>query len=126
MPMFTLIVKDSFAAAHRLENYKGKCEELHGHNYAVEVLVAGEKLDKDGMLIDFKVLKADLKNVLDTLDHKYINDIPFFRERASSSEYVAMYIWDELKNVIAGRGLGLKQVRVWESENSCVIYEAQN
>ena len=86
--MFTLCVKDSFAAAHRLVGYKGKCEELHGHNFTVEVCVAGQELQDDGMLIDFTVLKGHLHEILDVLDHKYINDIPFFSGHASSAEYI--------------------------------------
>lgn len=120
--MFTLIVKDSFSAAHRLEHYKGKCEALHGHNYAVEAFFSGERLNKDGMLVDFTVLKTYLKGVLDTLDHKYINEVPFFREKTSSSEHVAVYIYGELKSRLKEEGVSLKEVRVWESESSCVVY----
>ncbi len=60
--MFTLCVKDSFAAAHRLVGYKGKCEELHGHNFAVEIYLSGESLGNDGMLVDFKTIKATEKS----------------------------------------------------------------
>ncbi|MCX5803269.1 MAG: 6-carboxytetrahydropterin synthase QueD [Proteobacteria bacterium] len=120
--MFTLCVKDSFSAAHRLENYGGKCEELHGHNFLVEVFFEGERLDECGMLVDFKVLKGYLKNVLDKLDHKYINEIPFFHERASSSEFIAMYIFHELKMLIKEGMISLKEVRVWESENVYAAY----
>jgi 6-pyruvoyltetrahydropterin/6-carboxytetrahydropterin synthase len=86
MGMFTLCVKDSFAAAHRLIGYEGKCEDLHGHNFVVEAFFSGEKLGDDGLLVDFKILKDYLKDVLDNLDHKYLNEIPFFVERASSAE----------------------------------------
>jgi len=120
--MFTLSVKDVFSAAHRLENYHGKCEELHGHNFSVEAVFSGDTLDSDGMLVDFKILKQYLKNVLDKLDHKYINEISFFSERASSSEYLAMYIYMELKNCFTERSVFLKEVRVWESANSCAAY----
>jgi 6-pyruvoyltetrahydropterin/6-carboxytetrahydropterin synthase len=120
--MFTLCVKDSFSAAHRLENYGGKCEELHGHNFLVEVFFEGERLDECGMLVDFKVLKGYLKNVLDKLDHKYINEIPFFHERTSSSEFIAMYIFHELKMLIKEGMISLKEVRVWESENAYAAY----
>jgi len=121
--MFTLSIKDTFSAAHRLEDYNGKCEELHGHNFSVEASFAGETPGKDGMLIDFKVLKAYLKNVLDTLDHKYINEILFFQEHASSSEYISLYIFNELKKLVKEEGVSLKAVRVWESENAFVTYE---
>ena len=101
-----------FAAAHRLIGYKGQCEALHGHNFLVETLVSGEKLGDDGLLIDFKILKDHLKNVLDDLDHKYLNEIPFFTEKASSAEYIAMYIFEHIEKLIEQTGVSLKEVRV--------------
>ncbi len=121
--MFTLCVKDSFAAAHRLVGYKGKCEELHGHNFAVEVHLSGERLGDDGMLVDFKTIKANLQVVLDVLDHKYINDVPFFAERASSAENIAMYIFTEMERLMGGERVNVGKVTVWESEKACASYE---
>ncbi len=120
--MFTLCVKEAFSAAHRLENYHGRCEELHGHNFMVEAFFKGQSLDQGGMVIDFALLKNRLHSVLDTLDHKYINDIPFFRERASSSEYLAMYIFHELKQSFKEGAAAPAEVRVWESETAWVAY----
>ncbi|MHB8109908.1 MAG: 6-carboxytetrahydropterin synthase QueD [Syntrophorhabdaceae bacterium] len=120
--MFTLSVKDSFAAAHRLIGYKGKCEELHGHNFTVEVLISGEELGDDGMLMDFHVIKVYLQEILETLDHKYINDIPFFSERASSAEYIAMYVYQEIEKRLATLRVSMKEVRVWESERAYASY----
>jgi 6-pyruvoyltetrahydropterin/6-carboxytetrahydropterin synthase len=120
--MFRLTVKDSFSAAHRLENYHGKCEELHGHNFSVEATFQGNVLNSEGMLVDFKILKGYLSRVLDALDHKYVNEIPFFRERASSSEYMAMYIFDELRGFLPDEKVSLEEVKVWESEKACVTY----
>ena len=79
--MFEVRVEDDFAAAHFLKDYHGKCENLHGHNYKVFVHVEGNSLDEGGMLIDFSVLKRELKNVLSCLDHTNLNDIQFFAER---------------------------------------------
>ncbi|OPX99491.1 MAG: 6-carboxy-5,6,7,8-tetrahydropterin synthase [Syntrophorhabdus sp. PtaB.Bin047] len=121
--MFTLCVKDSFAAAHRLVGYKGKCEELHGHNFAVEVYLSGDSLGDDGMLVDFKTIKANLQKVLDVLDHKYINDIPFFAGRASSAEYIAMYIFTEMERLMGAERVSVGRVTVWESEKACASYE---
>jgi 6-pyruvoyltetrahydropterin/6-carboxytetrahydropterin synthase len=120
--MFTLCVKDSFSAAHRLEDYHGKCEELHGHNFAVEAIFEGEKLNKGGMAVDFKILKDHLKGVLENLDHTYINDIPFFTKRASSSEYIAMYIYGDLKKRAKSGPVRLVEVKVWESEKAWASY----
>lgn len=121
--MFTLGIKDSFAAAHKIVGYKGKCEELHGHNFLVEVFISGEKLGDDGLLVDFKILKDYLKDVLDGLDHKYINEIGFFAERASSAEYIAMYIYGEMEKRIKEKEVLLKEVRVWESDKAWAAYE---
>jgi 6-pyruvoyltetrahydropterin/6-carboxytetrahydropterin synthase len=121
--MFTLCVKDSFAAAHRLVGYQGKCEDLHGHNFAVEAFFSGEKLGDDGLLVDFKILKNYLKNVLDSLDHKYLNEIPFFIEKASSAEYIAMYIFGEVEKQMKGKEAILKEIRVWESDKAYAAYE---
>lgn len=120
--MFTLYVKDSFAAAHRLAGYQGKCEELHGHNFVVEAFFSGEKLGDDGLLVDFKILKDYLKTVLDNLDHKYLNEIPFFAKRASSAEYISLYIFEEVEKQIKVKGASLKEIRVWESEKAYAAY----
>lgn len=124
--MFSLCVKDSFSAAHKLEDYHGKCEELHGHNFTVEALFTGDKMGKGGMVIDFKILKTYLKKVIEVLDHKYINDLTFFSDRAASSEYIAMYIFVELKKVISEAAISVSEVRVWESELAWASYREQN
>jgi 6-pyruvoyltetrahydropterin/6-carboxytetrahydropterin synthase len=120
--MFTLCVKDSFAAAHRLIGYEGKCEDLHGHNFVVEAFFSGGKLGDDGLLVDFKILKDYLKDVLDNLDHKYLNEITFFIERASSAEYIALYIFGEVEKQMKGGAAFLKEIRVWESDKAYAAY----
>jgi 6-pyruvoyltetrahydropterin/6-carboxytetrahydropterin synthase len=120
--VFTLFVRDSFAAAHKLDLYHGKCEELHGHNFRVEALFQGEGVGPEGMLLDFAVLKGYLREIIADLDHKYINDIPFFRERASSSEYLALYVYDRLKELVADESVSVHEVRVWESDNAYAAY----
>jgi 6-pyruvoyltetrahydropterin/6-carboxytetrahydropterin synthase len=120
--MFTLFVRETFAAAHRLELYHGKCEALHGHNFRVEALIEGEKIGKEGMLLDFAVFKAHLRRIVADLDHTYINEIPFFSERASSSEYMALYIYDRLKELLLFENVAVKEVRVWESDNAYAAY----
>lgn len=93
--MFEVRVEDDFAAAHFLKDYHGKCENLHGHNYKVFVHVEGNSLDEGGMLIDFSVLKRELKSVLSCLDHTNLNDIQFF-EQNPSAERIARYIYLKL------------------------------
>ena len=121
--MFTLCVKDSFAAAHRLVGYRGKCEDLHGHNFVVEAFFSGEKLGDDGLLVDFKILKDYLRNVLDSLDHKYLNEIPFFIGKASSAEYIAIYIFGEVEKQMKEKEAIIKEIRVWESDRAYAAYE---
>ena len=120
--MFTLFVRETFAAAHRIELYHGKCEELHGHNFKVEAAFEGEDVGKEGMLLDFAVLKAMLRAVIADLDHKYINDIPFFKERASSAEYLAFYVYGRLTELVGKEHVAVKEVRVWESDNAYAAY----
>jgi 6-pyruvoyltetrahydropterin/6-carboxytetrahydropterin synthase len=76
--MYRLTIHTHFAAAHNLINYQGDCENLHGHNWKVELTVAARQLDKAGLGIDFKILKLETKRMLDRLDHKYLNELPFF------------------------------------------------
>lgn len=108
-----------FSSAHNLRNYNGNCENLHGHNWKVEVFLESEKLDEIGMLVDFKILKSELKKILNCLDHKYINEIEYFKTVNPTSENMARYIYKELKKVF---GNITSKVVVWESENSAAEY----
>jgi len=138
--MFEIRVIDEFSSAHNLREYRGRCEELHGHNWKVEVVICGSKLDKTGMLLDFKNLKSQLNGVLDTLDHKYLNDIDCFKkinpvrnndslkEESGisngvnpTSENIAKFIYDKLKPGLEG----LKTVTVWESSDSSATYYSE-
>ena len=110
-----------FSAAHRLRGYKGKCENLHGHNWKVEVSLCSGSLDRTGMLIDFKKAKAILKRVLGVLDHTLINEIPHFKEHNPTSETVAEYIFNNYKKKIKPT-LVLESVSVWETPGSCATY----
>ncbi len=120
--MYTLIIKTTFSAAHRLEAYHGKCEQLHGHNYTVEAVVEGEELNGEGMVIDFAVLKDILRRIIAGLDHTCLNEIDYFRERSTSSEHIARFIFDEFARHLPAVPVRAREVRVWESENSCAIY----
>jgi 6-pyruvoyltetrahydropterin/6-carboxytetrahydropterin synthase len=120
--MYTVKIEDHFSGAHRLRNYHGKCEDLHGHNWKVEVLVISDSLDEGGMVLDFKILKASTRQVLETLDHKYLNELPDFLEMNPSSENISRYIFDRLKPLLESQKTTLKQVTVWESENACASY----
>lgn len=117
--MFELSVESHFSSAHRLLNYQGKCENLHGHNWRVEITVAGEHLDKSGMLVDFKILKSKLNEVLEHLDHKDLNSLEDLKDISPSSENIAKYIFEQLQETLPQ----LKQVAVWETERARAIYK---
>ncbi len=116
--MYNLKVEAHFSAAHNLRNYKGKCEELHGHNWKVEADVLCNKLDKSGMVLDFKYLKNELNKILEALDHKYLNGIAYFKKANPTSENIASYIYKRLKPQVRA----LKSITVWESEDACATY----
>ena len=111
-----------FSAAHFLRNYKGKCENLHGHNWKVEATVSSSKLNELGMVIDFSELKKLIKEVLKELDHTCLNDLEYFRKNNPSSEEISRYIFNKLKPEISERNCSLEKVKVWETESSCAIY----
>jgi len=124
--MYEVTIKKSFSAAHILKEIGGKCEELHGHNFTVEVTVAGPSLNSEDLLIDFRVLKGWTNEILGGLDHKYLNEIDCFRERNPSSEQVARYIYDRLAEKVRSLSLSLTRVTVWESENARASYNGSN
>ncbi|MDD2679920.1 MAG: 6-carboxytetrahydropterin synthase QueD [Candidatus Omnitrophica bacterium] len=119
--MYKIKIEGDFSAAHNLRGYRGKCEELHGHNWKVEVEVASPKVDKIGMVMDFKCLKEKLYSILEKLDHKYLNSIAYFKKINPTSENIAKYIYDNLKNKIRG----LQAVTVWESDKASATYYAR-
>jgi 6-pyruvoyltetrahydropterin/6-carboxytetrahydropterin synthase len=120
--MYRLMIKTSFAAAHNLINYQGDCENLHGHNWRVEVTVAAKELDKSGLGIDFKVLKKQTNQLLDELDHKYLNDLEPFKIESPSSENISRYLFERLSSMLNNDNVTVEQINVWESENACASY----
>ncbi|ABA88887.1 6-carboxy-5,6,7,8-tetrahydropterin synthase [Syntrophotalea carbinolica DSM 2380] len=119
--MYRLMICTHFAAAHNLMNYQGDCENLHGHNWKVEVTVATRELDKAGLGVDFKILKKETNRILDLLDHKYLNDLPFFKGISPSSENIARFVFEELSKVFQ-ESVVVENVRIWESDNACASY----
>lgn len=122
--MYRIGVWDHFSSAHFLRNYQGKCEHIHGHNWKVEVVLEGDKLDNSGMLLDFGILKKYLKEIMDILDHKCLNDdVSFFKDISPSSENIARFIYEELSKKIEKMEVKVFEVKVFESENSYAIYK---
>jgi 6-pyruvoyltetrahydropterin/6-carboxytetrahydropterin synthase len=120
--MYEVKIVTQFAAAHRLENFNGKCESLHGHNWKVEVFLAGKDLDGAGLLLDFGVVKARTKQVLEEIDHKYLNELAAFQDRNPSSENLACYLYERLGAILNRDGVKVRRVNVWESDTSCASY----
>ena len=107
-----LIVKEKFSSAHYLENYKGKCEKMHGHTFVVEVIFSVDKLDKSGIAIDFTILKSYLKSILP--DHKVLNEVYDF---SPSAENLSEHFFN-----IISKDYAVSEVIVWESENAASSY----
>ncbi|MBR1776044.1 6-carboxytetrahydropterin synthase QueD [bacterium] len=116
--MFELKVQMYFSAAHHLLNYDGACENQHGHNWLVEAYVCGTKLNKSNILVDYKIIKKHLKEVLDYLDHSDINELPEFKGISPSSEILSKYIYEEMKKRIPETC----KISVWETSTSCASY----
>jgi 6-pyruvoyltetrahydropterin/6-carboxytetrahydropterin synthase len=123
--MYRLTIQTSFAAAHNLLQYQGDCENLHGHNWKVDVTVAARELDKSGLGIDFKILKAETRRLLETLDHKYLNDLPMFKGLSPSSENIARYLFEELGKTLNTENVTVTLVNVWESDFACASYSLE-
>ncbi|MBW2038331.1 MAG: 6-carboxytetrahydropterin synthase QueD [Deltaproteobacteria bacterium] len=120
--MYELVVRSQFSAAHNLRNYKGKCEALHGHNWQVEVFVRADSLGKGGMVLDFNILREETERILQTLDHKYLNDLPSFQKEEPSSENIARYIYEALEQSLRTYRLSPYKVTAWESEGAGASY----
>jgi 6-pyruvoyltetrahydropterin/6-carboxytetrahydropterin synthase len=114
--MYQLKITSNFASAHNLMHYQGDCENLHGHNWKVDVSVTAKDLDKSGLGIDFKKLKAETKTLLKTLDHKYLNELEPFKGVSPSSENIARYIYQELSRTLNNNNIKVESITVWESD----------
>ena len=120
--MYELKVVNHFAAAHQLEMVAKKCENLHGHNWKVEVYIEGEKLNDAGVVIDFGEIKKYLSDIVKTLDHTFLNELECFQNNNSSSENIARYIAESMQEKISAPGVRVSRVRTWESEDACATY----
>jgi 6-pyruvoyltetrahydropterin/6-carboxytetrahydropterin synthase len=116
--MYELVVNSQFSAAHNLRNYEGKCEALHGHNWRVEVFVRADALGEGGMVLDFRILREETEQVLEALDHQYLNDLPYFQKEEPSSENIARYIYEALTERLRPHGITPHKVTAWESERA--------
>ena len=120
--MYELKIVTHFSAAHQLTMVGEKCENMHGHNWKIEVFVTGEKLDEAGVLMDFGIIKKHVAEVMWLLDHKYLNELEFFKNDQPSSENIAGVVTRELQKRIDNTAVRVSRVAAWESENACATY----
>ncbi len=118
--MFELTLKGDIASAHFLRGYPGKCKDMHGHTWKIEVFLRGESLNELGMLEDFALLKKQFKGFLEVIDHKCLNDLTYFKSVNPTAENIAKFIYDHYGPEV--KPLTLYKVQVWESEMASAIY----
>ena len=124
--MYELRVITRFAAAHRLAMVGSKCENLHGHNWKIEVFLTGNRLNDAGVLMDFGDIKALLRDIIGRLDHQFLNELPIFAGRQPSSERIAAFVAEELQKAIGVSAVRVSRVSAWESEDACATYIPQD
>ncbi|MFC1807559.1 6-carboxytetrahydropterin synthase QueD [Candidatus Omnitrophota bacterium] len=119
---YNVRVESYFSAAHNLRGYQGKCENVHGHNWKVEVKISSDILDKTGMVIDFTDVKAMLAKITSKLDHKQLNKLSYFKKKNPTSENIAEFIYGEFKKNLKQKRHKLESVSVWETPTSCATF----
>ncbi|OFW35884.1 MAG: 6-carboxytetrahydropterin synthase QueD [Acidobacteria bacterium RIFCSPLOWO2_12_FULL_60_22] len=129
--MFQVSVEETFAAGHALRGYRGKCENVHGHNYKIHVILEGPSLNSIGLLYDFKDLKEAIQRAIRKLDHRFLNEIPPFDVVNPSAENLAKYLYEEVSRLLEEAGSGnagapcnVRRVTVWETETTKATYFA--
>ena len=120
--MFRLIVKKEFSSAHILHGHPGNCKRMHGHNWLVEAEVQGDNTNEIGMVIDFKDIKNNLREIISNLDHQFLNDLEPFINENPTAENISKYIYKELSNNINTDTIKVSKIKLWETSNSAVTY----
>ena len=124
--MFEVMIERNFSSAHQLRGYRGKCENLHGHNYKIEIYARGRELDKTGLLVDFVELKAAADEVVNYLDHRNINELPPFDEELNpSAENLARYILERVSSRVGDERVQVFKVRCFETPTSVATYQIE-
>ena len=122
--MFEVMIERNFSSAHQLRGYRGKCENLHGHNYRVEIYARGRELNSTGLLVDFVELKAAADEVVNYLDHRNINELsPFDEELNPSAENLARYILERVARRVSDERVEVFKVRCFETPTSVATYQ---
>ena len=120
--MYELKIITQFGAAHQIKDIGGKCEDLHGHNWKIEVFVTGPETGENGLLMDFKEIKTATKEVIDRLDHKFLNELEYFKDTSPSSENIARFVYDSISPVLNRGDIKVSKVSAWESDSACATY----
>ncbi|HEU17885.1 MAG TPA: 6-carboxytetrahydropterin synthase [Deltaproteobacteria bacterium] len=123
--MYEATIRKSFSAAHTLA-IGGKCEELHGHNFMVDITAGSENVNDEGVVIDFRILKAWADEIFEEIDHKYLNDLPAFQGMNPSAEIIARFMYTRFSERASAVGITIRKVTVWESDNAYATYRGQN
>lgn len=122
--MFEVMIERNFSSAHQLRGYNGKCENLHGHNYKVEIFARGQELDNIGLLIDFGDLKRAADEIVNYLDHRNINELPPFDEELNpSAENLARYFLERIDEQVGDERVRVYKVRIYETPTSVATYQ---
>lgn len=116
--MYEIAIDDTFDAAHCLRGYEGKCQQLHGHTYRVQAAFRIRELDESGIAVDFRAAKSLLRDILDYMDHQYINELPEFLDQNPTAENIARFVYGRIKHEMPE----IHRVSVWETPNSCATY----
>ena len=120
--MYELKIITQFAAAHQIRGIEGGCERLHGHNWKVEVFVSGDKLDENGLLIDFRDIKDKTEALMDELDHRFLNELEPFTTLNPSSENISRHVYEALSRQLNTDTIRISKITVWESDSACASY----
>jgi 6-pyruvoyltetrahydropterin/6-carboxytetrahydropterin synthase len=122
--MFQVSVDETFSSGHALRGYRGKCENVHGHNYKARVVLEGPSLDSIGLLLDFTHLKRVIREIVAGVDHKFLNDQAPFDEINPSAENVAKYFYEEISRQLPAmpEGARLARVTIWETDTTSATY----
>ena len=122
--MFQVSVEETFSAGHALRGYKGKCENVHGHNFRVQAVIEGERLDDTGLLVDFIDVKNLMGKIIQRLDHVFLNDIPPFDVKNPSAENIAEYFHQEMSRGLTSTPVPvrIREIQVWETDIQSATY----
>ena len=120
---YTICKEFDFAAAHFIPDHPGKCRNMHGHNYRVRVFVTAKALDPLGMVVDFSLIKAHLKEVAGRFDHQVINELPPFDQMNPTAELLSEHLFQGLAERLDDERVSVRRLEVWETPTSCAIYE---